>query len=436
MNYLQEEHRIQLYNYPIQKDSFAGLWNSIANRHHFLKLTFSESPTKEQIDHAISHRDGSISPYSTRVFHKYDIIFQKKGTIVITNPSSHGTFFAVEDTDYSHRYFVGFSFPVGSMTESVTGLFVYFNEKGYCYSDRTIVCQRVLATYDRRNGALSGENVFLYHQTLLFIQSHRDTNKITMFIHYIPYSTESIEDHTPYDTNITTPSFFTPSDIQVFHRFIVIPLIENKSFVVDMGSLHVVEDRYLYQEYDDHVDRFCAVNTYTLEQGSNCMGFLEVAMEFPEKEYSDGYPIDCIKCHQKTVSATYSFTLSGYSTTCRGLGSSYCSECRIRYSDSKKCWVCAEVRIDGMICDGYFYKEWECQTSHLHSEDQTVILLSETPYLKYPYREKIRLQWAPSQETMDTVHTARMTLFCSSPLFEQDKPHSPIQPYLLKEECP
>lgn len=420
MNYLVEEHRIQLYNYPIPRDSFAGLWKSIANRHHFLKLTFSESPTKEQIDHAIMHKDGSISPYSLHVFHKYEIIYKKKGTIIITNPSSSGTFFAVEDTDYSHRYFVGFSFSVGSMTESLTGLFVHFNEKGYCYSDQTIVCQRVLATYDRRNGIPSVDNVFLYHQTFIFTQIQCDTRKLMMYISYVPYSTEEIEDYTSYYTDLTTSSNISIADITLFHRFLTIPLINNKICLVDMGSLSVCEENHLYNETEDSVEyqihRYFIFQSYTLLNMEGVRSFLEVGSLFPEKDYSDGYPIDCIKCHQKTVAATYSFKLSGFSTTYMGLGSSYCPECRIRFSDSKKSWVCAEVRMDGMICDGYFHTEWDCQSIHLHSEDQTIIILSDTPYLKCPYRKKICLQWIPSKEVMDAVQTARMSLICSSTL--------------------
>lgn len=460
MDYLSEEHRIRLFDYQLSKDSFAGLWNSIANRHHFLRLTLSEPITEDVVRQAITHRDGSISPYSLRVFDKYEIIYEKKGTVIITNPSSSGRFFVVEDSDSPHRYFVGFAFMVGPMTESITGLFVYFSEKGHCYSDRTIICQRVLATYDTRNGILSNKSIFLYHHTLFFTQVHCSTYKLMIYICHIPYLSEEVDYHTSYYTDLILPSCESRNEIILYHRFLMIPLIENKTYFIDMGSLAIYEERHLYHETVDSVEYqihyYFTIRGYRLFQKEQLHSFLEVASLFPEKEYSDGYPLACIKCHQKTVAATYTFKLANGPITNMGLGSSYCPECRIRFSQSKGNWMCAEVRVDGIICDGFFHAEWECQMSHLHAEDQTLLTMYDPPILKYPYRNKMCIQWIPSQEVMNTVRTARMTFLFSPRRQEQSEPNTTINPYhprpesdeddlfvgsttppfLLKEECP
>ena len=414
MNHLREEHRIQL-NTRIHRDSFTGLWEQIAHHHHFLKLQFpfsDRSPTKEEITEALSHRDGTASPYSSRVLENYTVIYDRKGVILLTNAMSIptlGTFFATEDTHAAHRYFIGFAFRVGPLTESITGLIAYFDEKGCCYSDRTILCSCVLATYDQRNGLIRGSNTFLYNQTLLFTQVHRDSRKLMLYLSYLPYKTEIIEDHVYYYTDIELPydALFRET-IHAVQRFLCIPKKDKSTLLVDMGSLFITEQAHQYSDTIQQTHRHMVFDTYLLGESTPVFSFLEVAHLFPDKEYSDGYPLFCVRCHEKVVAATYTAKTAPMMTTFCGLGNGYCPACRIRFSVSKDAWVCAEIRLDGSICQGYLHEYGECHTGHLHSVDQTLIFLVDTPLLKYPFRQKIQIQWVPSEDALACARTTKI----------------------------
>lgn len=357
------------------------------------------STLKEEIEQAILQRDGSISPYSSQVFEAHTIIYQKDETVIVTNTPTNtiGTFFAVEDTDCPNRYFIAFAFSVGAMTESITGLLVYFNEKGHCSSDRTNICQCVLATYDMRNGIIREKQMYLYHQTLLFTQTHRDTRRLILYLHYIPYRSDIIEDRTSYYTNYILPyccSAIWGESITLFKRFLHIPLMDTALFF-DLGSLECIEEKL-----EDIQHRYVTIQSYHLYKKEQVSSFLEIAPLFPEKDYSDGYPIHCIQCHHKTMAGTYTYKLTPGTTTCSGLGNSYCSDCHIRYSDSKKQWLCAAIKVNGSICNSYLL-EPGCRSEALHASDQNVVLLDNTPLLKYPYRRHVHVQWAPSEEAAD-----------------------------------
>lgn len=414
MNHLREEHRVQL-NRRTPRDSFTGLWEQIARHHHFLKLRFpfsDRSPTKEEITDALSHQDGAASPYSSRVIEDYHVIYDRKGVILLTNTTSMpalGTFFATEDTHTAHRYFIGFAFRVGPLTESITGLIAYFDERGYCHSDRTILCSCVLATYDQRNGLIRGSNTVLYNQTLLFTQAHRDSRKLMLYLSYLPYKTEIIEDHVYYYTNIELPyeALFRET-IHTVQRFLCVPKKDRSTLLLDMGSLFITEYTHQYNDIIQQTQRQMVFDTYTLTESTDTLSFLEVAHLFPEKEYSDGYPLFCIRCHEKVVAATYTAKTAPMTATFCGLGSGYCSTCRIRFSASKDAWVCAEIRLDGSICQGYLHEYGECHTGHLHSVDQTLVTLVETPLLKYPFRQKIQVQWVPSEDALACARSTKI----------------------------
>jgi hypothetical protein len=443
LNHIQEEHKIRVYsNYPI-RDSFTGLWKTIAKCQHFFRLviphsstgtastpsTTSAYPTKQQIDQAIQEQGRTQSPYSSRIFEDYQVIYQKKDVVIVTNTtpfSALGTFFAVEDSDFSNRYFVAFAFPVGAETESLTGLFVYFKENNNCFSCLTVISERVLATYDVRNGLIRAPQVFLYHQTLALVQLHRDTNKLLLYLSYVPYQTDAIEYQTSYYMSYSVNRH---SPISLIKRFLHVPLVnplvnpmvnpiahnggdETSNLLFDLGSLHHVEEKHLYHpitpgsvmEYQVH--HYLALSSYHVTKNGQIMSFLEMAQSFPEREYSDGYPIHCAQCLQKVTSATYGYKPNLYSSIHTGLGSGYCPHCQIRYSLSKGEWVCAKIRVDGDLCGGFLYQDWACRNTTLHSQDQSVVQLSEGCLPKYPYREQIRLQWIPTESARLCAETA------------------------------
>ena len=427
MNHIREEHRLLLSPSFTHHDSFTALWEQIAKKHHFIKLTFSHSPTRGEVDEALAHQDGSLSPYSTRLFQEYEIIYHHKGTVILTNQlafSSLGTFFATADMDSPHRYFVGFAFRVAPQTESITGLLVYFNEQGICDADRTIVCHRVLVTYDQRNGLLRSGQVFLYHQTLVFTQIHRDTHCLMLHLAYLPYDTDTIQECVFYPTTVKLPSealfreMITPA-----HRFLSIPVKDGSIRIFDLGSLCLSEEQCVYDDGCPYTKLYFVLDSYLLYKEEQVDNFLEVAHLFPEREYSDGYPLFCIHCHISVISASYSYKLYPAMTTSCGLGSGYCSSCQIRYSKRRERWICAKIRLDGSPCQSELMGEdpIECIASHLHSSDQTVLSLHDSISYKYPYRKSIRFQWFPSEEALSCARSALILDETDEPVYQLRK---------------
>jgi hypothetical protein len=431
MNHTQEDHRIRVYKSHSTRDSFTGLWTSIAKQHHFLRLQLSSSssslsssstPSRQEIDQAIRAQNGQMSPYSSQVLEKYQVIYQKGDIVIVTNDpptSTLGTFFAVEDTDCPHRYFIAFSFPVGGMMENITGLLVYFHKNGTCYSDRTVICENVLVSYDVRNGLLRAQQTFLYHQSLVFTQIHRDTKKLLLFLNYIPYHSDVVEDHTSYYTSyiVRTPLTTFGEGIALFKRYLRIPLEADATLFLDLGSMDRVEEKHLYEPFVPDVSAIpyqthchLLLTSYQVSKKEHIMGFLDSAQLFPEKEYSDGYPLRCRRCDSPVVTASYGYKYNTANWIQIGLGSGYCPTCRIRYSLTKREWVCSAIHLNGSICDGYFIEEC-CRHQSLHSQDQTVIELQESILPKHPYRRKIRIQWIPSEEARRCAETAsRMSI--------------------------
>jgi hypothetical protein len=409
MNPIREEHRVRIYKDNCSRDSFTGLWRTIASQQQFLKLKMSTSnPSTDEINEAITRRHGSISPYSAGIFASYIVIYKKGNIVIITNRPTQllGTFFAVEDSDWENRYFVAFAFSVGCLTESITGMMVYFTEEGFCYSDRTIIYDKVIASYDLRNGKIRSCDMALYHQSLFFIQSHRDTHNIILYVSHLLYDSDTIDASTSYYTNYTSNLFFC-DDMTICKRFIVCEL-KDKCVVFDLGSLEFVKEHYTDilsgTERNDSYLLFCS---YILPSKGNVMNFLEMGSNFPEREYTDGYPINCIKCDQITSAGTLYFKSSSASYMTIGLGNSYCEGCCIRYSHTKKEWVCAKIDINGQTCDGFLQGDWLCSNESRHSLDQTYLVMSAGKQHKYPYRKYVRLQWMPSEDAIEALELSK-----------------------------
>ncbi len=399
MNPIQEEHRIHVSKDIYTGGSFTGLWRMIASQQQFLKLTLSHpNPTKEEIDEAIKHRHGSLSPYSLSVFSDYIVIFKRGNTCIITNrpTQTFGTFFAVEDTDWDNRYFIGFAFSVGCLTESITGMMVYFREDGLSHPNQMTIYERVLATYDLRNGKIRSSETILYHQTLLFLQSHRDSQNMILFLTHLLYDSDKINTSTSYYTNYKMNYLF-PEGTHMYKRFIVCHM-KDSQLILDMGSLDFVTE--------DKNTTYLSFYSYMITSSSVLPAFLDMAINFPEKSYTDGYPKECIQCAKYTSAGSFYFKGSPASYITIGMGNSYCDTCHIRYSQTRKEWVCAKIDNRGYICDGILQMKGACQSETTHSSDQTCILIQEGKQFKYPYRNYVRLQWIPSDDAREAMKVA------------------------------
>lgn len=85
----------------------------------------------------------------------------------------------------------------------------------------------------------------------------------------------------------------------------------------------------------------------------------------------DGFPVNCVKCHQPCVIGTVSYVPGDHQ---HHLGNSLCESCRIRYSKGKQSWLCWHVvgRPD-VNRSGLFHcrcpvspPTYECSTSQHH----------------------------------------------------------------------
>jgi len=392
MNLIKEEHRLSLHDQMSYHDSFTGLWALIASQHSFLRLRFSsDCPTKEEIDSAVEHKFGSMSPYSPKAFDAYTIIYRKKGVVLLTNtPSSGiGTFFAVEDADNPNRYFVAFAFPVGIMTESVTGLVLYMDSRGVSLEDNISLCRKVIFTYDVRNGLIRGEQTHFYHQSLVFHQIHREKDILLFHLNHITYEDDAITASITYESEYKVRPF--SQDVQHLERFLYFPVqsLIATEVILDLGSLSIQTEAQV---------RHLVVPCYRISRSPEVSldYLLEMMESFPERDYSDRYPLDCIRCGEPTAAATYGFK---HPTTVYhqiSLGGSYCIRCRIRFSYTRKEWACADLTVEGAICNTIIPFPFVCEATHLEIDKKSLVFHEETVLLKFPYRKQIRIQWIPT----------------------------------------
>lgn len=105
------------------------------------------------------------------------------------DPGIFSTIYAVQDGLEKNRYFIGF------IEESnIVGMIVYFSlpemeklctlKDFKCHPVKTQVLEDTLYTFDFRN---SSPKTYLYSQSLIFTQSHRDGHKLLIgmaLLHY------------------------------------------------------------------------------------------------------------------------------------------------------------------------------------------------------------------------------------------------------------
>lgn len=392
-------------------DSFIALWRNIANQHTFLRLTLpTDTPTEADIRRAIKQRMGEMSPYSSDFFEEYRVVYHAGQTMVVTHRKFHsvGTFFAIPDSESPHRFFIGFAFSVGPTTESVAGLFVYFTEEG----QKIEVCDRVLFTYDLRNGYIRGKDGHLYHQSLFFTQSHRDTGRMILYAHHIDYETDRLDGSTMVYTD------YTVRDIYHRERFLYFSHLSQPLYrLIDLGSLAIKEESK---------DRHLTFSMYVVK-APQLERFLDIAASFPERQYSDGYPLTCIRCHLPTHAANYGYKVSLDSTYEVGLGCSYCPSCHIRYSLSKAKWVCTRIESNGKVCEGLLLPTLLCPKEH-NTQGYDCIIHEKSRQAKYPHRNIYVLRWIPPMDTPADSPSSMSPLVLPSPALPACLPVLPALP--------
>ncbi len=312
----------------------------------------------------------------------YSIIYQNP---TLTSFSDY--IYMIADPNDSHRYFLGIMVHGYCTSIKIYGNFVYFNSLG----DLTelILVPKMLLSFDYRNGRVDKSNTFLYNQSLVFVESHRDSRSYMITVCAFGYYDDLLASSTEH-TQIKSKYFSSDRNIKQFDRFLFIGGEDDKSnYLLDMGSTLVEkknpEQKNIYLSKSELIMKY---SMYQLDENTtldNISSQLVIFKSKPEQIYSDPYVSNCIKCGILTSSAVfYDGNMS------MGLGKSYCHECGIRYSLSDRKWVCAKLIPNNNLSYKHFcFKEVQKESGYVcdceHSKELLEFkfeLIEKKPYKK------------------------------------------------------
>ncbi len=287
------------------------------------------------------------------------VIFSHDDFYIKTNKSCYEEIIVVPDSNPSvnfSRFFVGFKYLTYSTCAGIAGIFIYFD------SDNKFVSKKILSqsvgAFDYRNGKIES---CLYNQTLIFVQTHRDTRALILTLNLFDISDvlvangEHYYDGKKMNINLQTN----------FSRFLSV--YDNLS--LDLGSLKLENDK-----------------KYLL---IDLVSSTEIDINTVQEEYfGDGYPNKCVLCNSSTSSAEY-----GYANKYMNMGSGFCSKCEIRYSISEKTWKCCKQVGDDIMCCEQI-KTSSC-TNPAHSQEFKLLCSFKGIEFKYPFKQKIHVTVSP-----------------------------------------
>ncbi len=302
--------------------------------------------------------------------------------VVEKDPHIFSTIYAVRDGVQKNRYFIGFI-----ERSNIVGMIVYFSPYDIkkCSSKsstkkyqpvETNVLSTILYTFDFRNGS---PKTYLYSQSLIFTQSHRDGHKLLLgmsLLHYDDYVIKSCDTETYI--NISYDDY--KKDIPTHSRLIILPDKEGYT-ILDMGSLKY----YTKNQYGSNY-HILSVQSYEIDEKDSIKSFIENFKVSPEP-YGDGYEVNCVKCGELTSEASW-----GYCYNTMNLGKSYCKTCEIRYSTSNKIWLCCKLVDDKSFCSKILNdsNEYDCDNKHSESMKVDIVSINKNSF-KYPYKYKVSL---------------------------------------------
>ena len=106
-----------------------------------------------------------------------------------------------------------------------------------------------------------------------------------------------------------------------------------------------------------------------------------------EEKYGDDYPRHCIKCNEVTCITKYYNKINECSTIISNLGNSYCHSCSIRFSLSKKSWICSKLVNNDNFCCANLDTNYNCNKNH--SNKKLAYIMNYTG--KKPYKNDYEL---------------------------------------------
>ena len=288
-----------------------------------------------------------------------NIIYDKEFIITYNNPilDKYCKLFCISDPNDKNRFFVGINISIG-ITYGLTGLFLYFDNN--IVSDMVIIPE-ILQVVEY---IISPNDIFLYNQSLIILFKNIKLNAYRISVHCFDYYDKLLGHHTDY------------TDISGIHkiynnRWIVL----NDSIILDIGSVKIEFNKLKYNMYSI-INDIISFLIYT-------------ANTISSEEYNDGYPRYCVKCNEMTCITSFCNKVSDNITHTVSLGNSYCHNCAIRYSLSKKSWVCCKLinNEENDLCFKNLDSHYNC--SYHHSNKKVVYIMNYSG--KKPYKNEYEL---------------------------------------------
>lgn len=265
--------------------------------------------------------------------------------------------YAVHDPMDHRRFFIGIVFGGSNTSSLISGLFVYFDDNG-SVSLKNIV-NSILCNYEYRNGIIDEKNTFLYNQTLLMHEVHRDSNNYIITICCFGYENDELLGKSTEHTQIKS-SFYSINASSIQNkRWLLCNDKMGDQYIIDLGSVCIInEDKDTYSVYSNK--NYIYYSLYHANRAENIDDVIsKLESTTPENAYDNGYPMNCVKCrNQLNIAWLY------IGNSHQALGSGYCPECMIRYSKTNKAWLCCKyIEIDE------YYHNIKCCSNILNTEN-------------------------------------------------------------------
>lgn len=303
-----------------------------------------------------------ILPNQKIIYHNKE----QKTVIIIDNLIIFDAY-AIKDEFEQNRYFVGFKSYGNYTGYNILGMIIYFDSEGVLKEKR--ILSKILCNYDARNGFI---NTYLYKQSLVFLQIHRDTKNPILNIVLLSYLDNLITKVEFYLNGLKCDTIDTINN-KINYRFLHIKT-EYFNYLFDLGSTKIIKNNSILTFKEENK---LVINSYKTDN-DDLYKFYNSLINNPEEEYNDEYPDNCIHCSQITSNAVYDNM---------GFGNGYCFNCSIRYSKSDKKWYCCKLQpTTNYLCGNIVDKNNYCSKQH-STTMEICINYTNNSSLKYPYKQ-------------------------------------------------
>jgi len=260
-----------------------------------------------------------------------NVIYSKDFIITFENPilEKYCKLFCIMDNNDKKRFFVGININTHNYSYAFTGLFLYFDKDKVI---DMIIVPEILKSYDITHYSINEDNTILYNQSLVLIENNQKVDALRITVVCFDYYDKYLGKHTDYTT------IKGPYNIRNL-RWIE---FKDSSFL-DMGSVCIEFNKLKYNIYQ------MVTNIDLLNK--------------PEEYYGDNYPLYCPKCNIVTSIANFTDKISETIHRFINLGNSYCHNCSIRYSLSRKEWLCCKL-INNDFCSNKVDSNYSCNFNH------------------------------------------------------------------------